>query len=87
MFGFRNFTGLSFIGKVGKVGVEFAAGFLEEMTLNVTAANAVEISDNLNLNLISKDQFITSTSLAVSSKMVESSIFELISGATFYSLV
>ena len=85
MFGFRNFTGFSFVGKIGKFGVEFAAGAVEEITLNITssaAANAAEIPDNLNLNLISKDQIITTTSLAVSSKIVKSNIFGLIAGAT-----
>jgi hypothetical protein len=42
---------------------------LEEITLNITAstaANAVEIPENFNLNLLSKDQIITTTSVAVS---------------------
>jgi hypothetical protein len=84
MFGFRNFTGFGFVGKIGKFGVEFTAGVIEKITLNITASaasNATEIPDNLNLNLISKDQFITTTSIAVSSKIVESNIFGLITGA------
>lgn len=82
MFGFKNFTGISFVGKVGQFGVEFAAEIVEEVTFNVTAANAAEIPDNLNLNLISKDQIITTTSIAVSSKILENNIFGLIAGAT-----
>ena len=85
MFGFRNFTGFSLVKNIGKFGLEFTVGVIEEVTFNITASaapNAGEIPDNLNLNLISKDKFITTTSIAVSSKIVESNIFGLIAGAT-----
>ena len=85
MFGLRNFTGFSFVGKVGRIGLEFTVGIFEEVTLNITgsaAAHAAEIPENINVEFISKDQFITSTSAVVSSKIVQTNIFDLISGAT-----
>ena len=51
MFGFRNFTGFSFVEKIGKVGLEFTAGIVEEVTFNITAsaaAHAAEIPENIN---------------------------------------
>lgn len=85
MFGFRNFTGFSFVGRVGRVAFEFTAGVIEEVTFNITSsavANAAEIPENINFKLISKDQFITSTSLVVGSKIAESKVFDLIASAT-----
>ena len=85
MFGFRNFTGFSFVGKIGKLGLEFTAGIVEEVTFNITgsaAAHAAEIPENINLKFISKDQFITSTSAVVSSKIAQTNLFDLIAGAT-----
>ena len=85
MFGFRNFTGFSFVGKVGKVGLEFTAGIVEEVTMNITgsaAAHAAEIPPNINVKFISKDQFITSTSAVVSSKIVQTKLLDVIVGAT-----
>lgn len=85
MFGFRNFTGISFVGKVGKFSIEFAAGVIEEVSFNITAsgvANAAEIPETLNINLLTKEQIITTTSAAVSSKIVRSNVFGLIAGAT-----
>jgi hypothetical protein len=40
MFGFRNLTGLSFVGKMGNFGVEFVAGVIEEVTFNITTSTA-----------------------------------------------
>lgn len=85
MFGFRNFTGFSFVGKVGKFGLEFTAGIVEEVTFNITnsaAAHAAEIPPNTNVKFISKDQFITSTSAVVSSKIVQTKLLDVIVGAT-----
>ena len=85
MFGFRNFTGVSFIGKIGRFGLEFTAGLVEEVTLNITssaAANAAEIPENINLKLVSKDKFITSTSLVAGSKIGRTIVFDLIASAT-----
>ena len=85
MFGFRNFTGVSFVGKVGKFGLEVTAGIVEEITFNITgsaAANATEIPSNINVKFISKDQFITSTSAIVSSKIVQTKLLDVIVGAT-----
>ena len=85
MFGFKNFTGLSFVGKVGKIGFEFSAGIIEEITFNITgsaAAHAAEITPNINVKFISKDQFITSTSAVVSSKIVQTKLLDVIAGAT-----
>ena len=85
MFGFRNFTGFSFVGKIGKLGLEFTAGIVEEVTFNITGsavANAAEIPENINLKLISKDQFITSTSAVVGSKIAQTKLFDVIAGAT-----
>ena len=85
MFGYRNFTGLSFVGKVGKFGVEFAAGIVEEVTFNITgsaAAHAAEIPTDINVELISKDKFITTTSAVVSSKIVQTKLIDVIVGAT-----
>jgi hypothetical protein len=85
MFGFRNFTGFSFVGKIGEVGLEFTAGIIEEVTFNSTssaAAHAAEIPENINVKFISKDQFITSTSPVVSSKIAQTKLFDLIAGAT-----
>ena len=86
MFGYRNFTGFSFVGKIGKVGLEFTAGIVEEVALNITggaaAAHAAEIPENINVKFISNDQFITSTSAVVSSKIAQTKLFDLIAGAT-----
>jgi hypothetical protein len=85
MFGFRNFTGRAFIAKIGNVTFEFAVGIIEEVTLNITAsgvANATEIPENVNLNLLSKDQVVTTTSVAIGSKIMQSNVFGLIAGAT-----
>lgn len=85
MFGFRNFTGFSFVGRVGKGVFEFSAGIVEEVTFNITGsavANAAEIPENINLKLISKDQFITSTSAVVGSKIAQTKLFDVIAGAT-----
>ena len=87
MFGItnKNFTGFSFIAKIGKTSFEFAAGIVEEVTLNVTgaaAANVIEIPPNMNVKLISKDQFITGTSAVVSSKIIQTKLLDVIVGAT-----
>lgn len=85
MFGFRNFTGVSFVGKVGRFGLEVTAGIVEEITFNITgsaAAHAAEIPSNINVKFISKDQFITSTSALVSSKIVQTKLLDVIVGAT-----
>jgi len=85
MFGFRNFTGFSFVAKVGKYGLEFTAGIVEEVTFNLTnsaVSHAAEIPENINVKLISKDQLITSTSAVLSSKMVQTKLFDVIVGAT-----
>ena len=52
MFGFRNFTGFSFVGKAGRFGLEFTAGIVEEITFNITgstAAHAAEIPTDINV--------------------------------------
>ena len=85
MFGFRNFTGFSFVGKIGKVGLEFTAGIIEEVTFNITGsvvAHAAEVPENINVKFISKDQFITSTSAVVSSKILQTKLVDVIVGAT-----
>ena len=85
MFGFRNFTGISFVGKVGKVGLEFSAGIVEEVTFNLTssaAAHAAEIPTDINVEFISKDKFITTTSAVVSSRIVQTKLIDVIAGAT-----
>lgn len=87
MFGFRNlnFTGLSFVGKVGKFGLEFSAGIVEEVTFNITsagAAHAAEIPTDINVEFISKDKLITTTSAVVSSKIVQTKLIDVIVGAT-----
>ena len=85
MFALRNFTGYAFLSRIGNVTFEFAVGIFEEVTFNITAsklANAAEIPENFNLNLLSKDQVITTASVAVSSKIVQSNVFGLIAGAT-----
>ena len=67
------------------MGVEFAAGIVEEITFNVrssTVANAAEISENLNLNLSPKDQILATAVDAVGSKIIQSNVFGLIAGAT-----
>ena len=58
MFGSRNFTGFSFVRKVGKVPVEFLARIVDELAFNITSvavANVTEITENINLKFISKD--------------------------------
>ena len=85
MFRFRNFTRFSFVGKIRKVGLEFTAGIVEEVTFNVTgsaAPYAAEIPENMNVKFISKDQFINSTSAIVGSKIVQIKIFNILAGAT-----
>ena len=85
MFGFKNFTGTAFIARIANVTFEFAAGIFEDVTPNITPsrlANAAEIPENFNLNLLSKDQIITTTSVAVSSKIVQSNVFGLTAGVT-----
>ena len=85
MFGFQNFTGLSFVKKVGKFSLEFSAGIIEEITFNVTgsaAAHAAEIPQNMNVKFMSKDQFIASTSAVVGSKIAQTTFFDVIVGVT-----
>jgi hypothetical protein len=86
MFGFKNFTGRAFIGRIGNASFEFAVRVVEEVMFNVTPANpanALEILENFNLNLVSKDQIINSTSLVVTSKILQkTNVFGLIAGAT-----
>jgi hypothetical protein len=84
LFTLRNFTGIAF-RKVGKGTFEFVAGFVDELTFNVTgaaAANAAQIPEDINVKFISKDQFITGTSAVVGSKIGQAKIVELIVGAT-----
>jgi len=85
MFGFKNLTGFSFVGKIGKFGMEFTAGMIEEITFNITsagAANAVEIPENFNLNLPAKDKIVATVTAGVVSKNVQSNLVGLIAGAT-----
>lgn len=85
MFGFRNFTGFSFVGKVGKFGLEFTAGMVEEVSFNITgsaAAHAAEIPTHINGEFISKDKLITTTSAIVSSKIIQTKVIDVIVGAT-----
>lgn len=85
MFTFKNFTGISFVGKVSNFVIEFTAGMVEEITFNITTlapANSAEIFTELNLKSIPKNPIIPITSLAISSKILESNIFGLIAGAT-----
>ena len=87
MFGIRNFT---FIGRAGKWGFEFTVGIIEEVTFNATssaAAHATEIPQNIDVKLISKDRFITSTSTLVISKMAQTKLIDVIAGATTNLLV
>lgn len=84
MFGFRNFTGIAFVGKVGKFGLEVTVGFVEEITFNITtaaAAHGAEIPENVNVKLISKDQFVKGAAV-VSSKIAQTKLLEIIAGAT-----
>ena len=90
MFAFRNFTGFSFVGKVGKFSLEFTTGIVEEITFNITgaaAANAAEIPQNINVNFISKDQIMTGTSVVVSSKIAQTKLIDVIAGATTNLLI
>ena len=86
MFGIKNFTGVSFVGKIGKLSLEFTAGLVEELTFNITAVHAAEIPQDITQNIsgkfISKDQIITTTSAVVSSKIVQTKVVDLIIGAT-----
>ena len=89
MFAFRNFTGFAFVGKIGKAGIEFTVGITvgiaEEVAFNITgldAAHATQIPQNINVKFISKDKFITGTSALVSSKSVQTKLFDVIAGAT-----
>jgi len=59
--------------------VEFAAGVLDEVSFNrtnVAAVNAAEIPADLNLSSFSKERIITTTSVAVGSKILKSSAFQ-----------
>ena len=86
MFGFRNRTwGVIISAKNGTL--EFALGIVKEIALNLTgatAANAEQIPEGYNLisNLPVKDSIITSTSIAVGSKITQPAVFSLIAGAT-----
>jgi hypothetical protein len=87
VFGLKNFTGCAFMTKMGNCSFDFVIGIVEEVTLNVTAAgaaNAAEIPENFNLNLVPKDQnqILHSASLAISSKTLQSNVVGLIAGAT-----
>ena len=70
--------------KLGKVGLEFTAGIVKEVTFNITgsaAADATEIPENINIKFISKDQFLTSTSAVVTSKVVQAKLLDIIVSA------
>jgi hypothetical protein len=81
MFGYKNFTGFSFIGKIGKFSVEFSAGVVEEVVLNITtgvAVNAAEIPENLNLQLPATEKIVET----LGSKILQSHLIPLIAAAT-----
>jgi len=85
MFGVLNVTKISFVGKVGEIGLEFTLGLLEEVTFNFTAvanANAAEIPEATPYKFISEEEFIMSTSTIVGSKIAQTKLLELIAGAT-----
>ena len=85
IFGSRNFTGVAFFGRIRKFSLEFSAGIVEELALNVTgstAAHAAEVPQSINIKLISKDQFIASTSAVVGSKIAQTKLVDIIVGAT-----
>lgn len=78
IFGFQNFTGFAFVGRIGNIASEFTFGVVEEITFNITgasAANAVEITE---LDFIPKDQIITTTSTVVSSTVRKTKLFDII---------
>ena len=89
MFGLTNKT-FTFLGRIGTFTFEFTAGVLEEVTLNVTgsaAANAAELPQNIDVNFISKDQLITTTSAVVSSKIAQTKLIDVVAGATTNLLI
>ena len=85
MFGLRNFTGVSFVKKIGKWAFEFSAGLVEEITWNVTRPVAVNVAEIPEL--IPNDAFITTTSAVVGSKITQTNIFDVVGGATTNLLI
>jgi hypothetical protein len=85
MFGLKNFTGFTFVAKLGNSSWAFAAGMVEEVTFNITAAgaaNAAEIPENFNLKLDAKEKLLATASAGVGSKIGTSNLLSLIAGAT-----
>ena len=90
MFGISNITKKSktfftFVCKIMNYSVKFAAGVIEEVTLNLTmsqASEAIEIPENLYITLLSKHLIVTSECLIVMSKSVTNKLFNAGIGAT-----
>lgn len=74
---------------VGLFGIDFAFGFVEEITSNITQgqpANAVDVIPTLDSqSLIKKSAYATSA--ALTSSVVKDAIVGIISGATFTGLL
>jgi len=91
VFGLVNSTKKTFV-KIGLFGIDFAFGFVEEITLNVTQAkpaNAVDVIPTLEISdsqsLIKKPAYATAA--ALTSSVVKDRIVGIISGATFTGLI
>ena len=88
VFGLVNSTKKSFV-KIGLFGIDFAFGFVEEITLNVTQAkpaNAVDVIPTLDSQSLIK-KFAYATGAALTSSAVKDRIVGIISGATFTGLI
>jgi len=82
---FKNLTRVGFIGRLGKFKVEFTAGFVEEIIINITAvppANAAEITGSVDIESMIKQQFVTTSSTLMSSQVTRKKIFKIIVGST-----
>ena len=84
MFGSKNFTEITFMGKIERASIEFSIRLVEEVTFNFLSNN---VSQNIRTEIISQNQLIaTNTCVLLNSKIVRSKLlpklFNLMAGAT-----
>lgn len=79
MFGIKKNVTWTFFTKVGNWSQDFVFGMVEEVSLNATsvpAANAMELPEKVT------NEIVRTTSLTLTSKVLNLDVFSLILGAT-----
>ena len=84
MFGFRNFTQFGVLS-VGKFVVSFSAGFVEEITLNITSANAVDLMEvNIRPDILGSGPVVTANTIVTVASItkLKGIVFKLVADAS-----